>query len=91
MEEAMTAKSRIVRSGGIDRRGRSEEEGKEKIELSLELKDFGPLTGGRITLKPLTLFIGPNSSGKSYAAMLIHSIFYPSITLAEHVPFLKHS
>jgi len=54
---------------------RSEEENREKIALSLEVKDFGPISDGKITLKPLTLFIGPNNSGKSYAAMLIHSIF----------------
>ena len=54
--------------------GEKVEEGK-KIELKIEVEDFGPISGGRISLKPLTLFIGPNNSGKSYAAMLIHSIF----------------
>ncbi len=48
---------------------------RKKIELSIEAKDFGPISGGKITLKPLTLFIGPNNSGKSYAAMLVHSNF----------------
>jgi predicted ATPase len=54
---------------------RREVEKRKKIELSIEAKDFGPISDGKITLKPLTLFIGPNSSGKSYAAMLVHSIF----------------
>lgn len=49
---------------------------KEKpIRLRIELKNFGPISQGEIALKPLTLFVGPNNSGKSYAAMLIHSIF----------------
>ena len=49
---------------------------KEKTEnLKLKIRNFGPITEGEITLKPLTIFIGPNNSGKSYAAMLIHSIF----------------
>lgn len=47
----------------------------KKIRLNLEMNDFGPIIGGKISLKPLTLFIGPNNSGKSYAAMLIHSIY----------------
>jgi predicted ATPase len=51
---------------------------KEKIkrpDLKIGIKDFGPIAEGEIELKPLTVFIGPNNSGKSYAAMLIHSIF----------------
>jgi len=56
--------------------------------LSIEAKDFGPISGGKITLKPLTLFIGPNNSGKNYAAMLVHSIFesYTSSVLSKGVP-----
>lgn len=54
---------------------RREEKERRKIEMEIEVEDFGPISGGKITLKPLTLFIGPNNSGKSYAAMLIHSIF----------------
>jgi predicted ATPase len=46
--------------------------------LKVEAKDFAPISSGKVQLKPLTLFIGPNNSGKSYAAMLIHSIFESS-------------
>ena len=53
----------------------AEEEERKKIDLKIQVKDFGPISSGEITLKPLTVFIGPNNSGKSYAAMLIHSIF----------------
>ena len=45
-----------------------------KIDLKVDLENFGPIKKGSIQLKPLTVFIGPNNSGKSYAAMLIHSI-----------------
>jgi len=54
---------------------RNEPQEKEKIKLNIEVKDFGPIVSGKITLNPLTLLIGPNNSGKSYAAMLIHSLF----------------
>ncbi|MCK4731682.1 MAG: AAA family ATPase [Methanophagales archaeon] len=79
----MAVGRRIVRSRGVRREG----EVRGKIELSLVVKDFGPISRGEIAIKPLTIFIGPNNSGKSYAAMLVHSIFYPAITLPEHVPF----
>lgn len=48
---------------------------KTNIDLRLKIKDFGPISFGEIEIKPLTIFIGPNNSGKSYASMLIHSIF----------------
>ncbi len=45
-----------------------------KIDLDVDIKNFGPVTRGTLNIKPLTIFIGPNNSGKSYVAMLIHSI-----------------
>lgn len=40
----------------------------------IQIKNFGPVSDANIVLKPLTVFVGPNNSGKSYTAMLIHSI-----------------
>lgn len=45
-----------------------------RLNLDLTIKNFGPIENASISLKPLTIFIGPNNSGKSYAAILIHSI-----------------
>src|SRR5438876_3623752 len=45
-----------------------------RVRLSVQIKDFGPISSGSIEIRPLTLFIGPNNSGKSYAAMLIHAL-----------------
>lgn len=36
------------------------------------MKDFGPIREGRFDLAPLTVFIGPNGSGKTYAATLAY-------------------
>ena len=47
----------------------------KRLDLKVGMKDFGPISEGEIELKPLTVFIGPNNSGKSYVAMLIYSIF----------------
>lgn len=36
------------------------------------LFNFGPISQSQINLKKLTIFIGPNNSGKSYVAMITH-------------------
>ena len=46
----------------------------KNVFLKLNIRDFGPISDAHISLKPLTIFVGPNNSGKSYAAMLTHSI-----------------
>lgn len=46
----------------------------DQMTFMLHVKNFGPVSDAKITLKPLTIFVGPNNSGKSYTAMLIHSI-----------------
>ena len=54
-----------------------------RIDLSIEPKNFGPIISGEVRVKPLTVLIGPNNSGKSYAAMLIRSM------LASHGPTIR--
>jgi predicted ATPase len=54
---------------------RKKKEQIKRPDLKIGIKDFGPIAEGEIELKPLTVFIGPNNSGKSYAAMLVRSIF----------------
>jgi len=34
-----------------------EKEERKRIDLKIEVEDFGPISGGEITLKPLTVFI----------------------------------
>ena len=38
------------------------------------VENFGPIKKGTVSLKPLTIFIGPSNSGKSYMSTLIYSI-----------------
>lgn len=47
--------------------------------LDLEIKNFGPIVSGKISVKPMTVLIGPNNSGKSYAALMIHSVLSSSM------------
>ena len=42
--------------------------------LEIEVKHFGPISEGKIELRPLTVFIGPSNTGKSYLAILIYAL-----------------
>ena len=42
--------------------------------LDIEVKNFGPITEAKFDLRPLTLFIGPSNSGKSYLSTLIYAL-----------------
>lgn len=42
--------------------------------LELEVYDFGPIVHAKIDLRPLTVFVGPSNTGKSYMATLIYAL-----------------
>lgn len=42
--------------------------------FELEVSDFGPIVKGKVDLRPLTVFIGPSNTGKSYMAILIYAL-----------------
>jgi hypothetical protein len=42
---------------------------------SLSVEDFGPIKRASVTVAPLTIFVGQNSSGKSYMASLLWALF----------------
>ena len=41
---------------------------------SIAVRDFGPIAHAEIDLKPLTVLIGPNNTGKSYLALAVYSL-----------------
>ena len=43
----------------------------------LKIKNFGPIKNANLKIAPLTIFVGPNNSGKSFSAKLIHSLLNP--------------
>lgn len=45
-----------------------------RLDFDMLISDFGPIKRAAISLRPLTIFIGGNDLGKSYAAMLAHSV-----------------
>ena len=42
--------------------------------LHLEVRNFGPIVNAEIDLRPLTVFVGPSNTGKSYLAILIYAL-----------------
>lgn len=42
--------------------------------LEIEVTDFGPIVEAKIDLRPLTVFVGPSNTGKSYLAILIYAL-----------------
>lgn len=53
--------------------------------ISIQANQFGPVENASITLKPLTLFVGPNISGKSYIAQLIYALSQVKSQISEPV------
>ena len=42
--------------------------------LEIEVADFGPIVRGKVDLRPLTVFVGPSNTGKSYLAILVYAL-----------------
>ena len=59
----LTPESRILSDDATPRNG-----------LELEVADFGPIAEAAIELRPLTVFIGPSNTGKSWLAMVIYAL-----------------
>ena len=50
------------------------ESGTARDALELEVTDFGPIVEAGIDLRPLTVFVGPSNTGKSWLAILIYAL-----------------
>ena len=46
----------------------------EEESLQLSVSNFGPIAKAEIDLRPLTVFVGPSNTGKSYLAILIYTL-----------------
>ena len=42
------------------------------LDYRLDVRDFGPIARASVEMRPLTVFIGPSNTGKSYLAMLLY-------------------
>lgn len=53
----------------------------EQPKVEIEVKNFGPIAEANIDLRPLTVFVGPGNTGKTYLCTLLymmHTIFRES-------------
>jgi predicted ATPase len=44
------------------------------VSVQIEVREFGPIGHGVVSLRPLTVFIGPNNAGKSVFSMLTYAV-----------------
>ena len=42
--------------------------------VEISVKNFGPITEANIDLRPLTIFVGPSNTGKTYFATLVYAL-----------------
>ena len=42
--------------------------------VRVSVKNFGPIAAGSVDLKPLTIFIGPSNTGKSFMATAVYAV-----------------
>ena len=57
--------------------------------LEVAVTDFGPIASANVEIRPLTIFVGPSNTGKSYLAMLVYAL-HRAITGAEHSKARKY-
>ncbi len=50
--------------------------------VRISVKNFGPIVEGSVDLKPLTIFIGPSNTGKSFMAGAIYAVMRASNEIA---------
>ena len=43
-------------------------------DVRVSVTDFGPIESGAVDLRPLTIFVGPSNTGKTYFAILIYAL-----------------
>ncbi len=47
---------------------------KQVNKTSIQVKNFGPIIDATVELRPLTVFVGPSNTGKSYLSILIYAL-----------------
>ena len=47
--------------------------------MIIKINNFGPIDKCEIETKPLTIFVGPNGTGKTWTATLVACLFHPNM------------
>ena len=57
--------------------------------LTISVKNFGPIAEGSVDLKPLTIFVGPSNTGKSYMATAVYAVMR-AVEGRPQVPYTRN-
>ena len=57
--------------------------------LTISVKNFGPIAEGSVDLKPLTIFVGPSNTGKSYMATAVYAVMR-AVEGRPQVPYIRN-
>ena len=57
--------------------------------LTISAKNFGPIVEGTVDLKPLTIFVGPSNTGKSYMATAVYAVMR-AVEDRPQVPYVRN-
>ena len=60
-------------------------------QINLAVTNFGPIQKADIDLRPLTVFVGPSNTGKSYMAILVYALHQFFLNYASIDPFMPLS
>ena len=63
-------------------------------DVRISVEEFGPIEKGFVDLRPLTIFVGPSNTGKTYLAILIYALHktlqgFPRLPGMEHYFFMQ--
>lgn len=58
-------------------------------DFRISVKNFGPIEEGSIDLRPLSIFVGPSNTGKTYLAILIYAL-HRILQGFDRLPVLRH-
>lgn len=62
---------------------------KASDRLNIQVANFGPIVKADVDLRPLTLFVGPSNTGKSYLAILIYALHRLFGGSSMHLPRIR--
>ena len=46
----------------------------EQPDIRVSVTNFGPVRNGHVDLRPLSVFVGPSNTGKTYLAILVYAL-----------------
>ena len=66
-------------------------------DVRISVADFGPIASGTVEMRPLTVFVGPSNTGKTYLSILVYALHrilggFPRLPVAHHLrhaPFIR--